>query len=133
MNKVKPLLTLSTAGIIKTPNEKIDWIMSYFLETMQSQTNETKQYNTSFQEILQRKGHDQFELKNELQNKLPAMFNRYFASSNINIAVNEIPDSGGLSIVISGTVTEVNGKEYSIAESLEAQGINFKRVMVANN
>lgn len=125
--------TLSRAGHLRTPHEKIDWIFSYFLETMQSQSNETRDFNTSFQEILQRTGNDRYLLQDEVKSKLYAMLNRYFPNVTLDVLVTEIPNSGGLSINISGRVTEVDGKEYGLAQSLESQGTNFRRVMKANN
>lgn len=125
--------TLDTAGWVRTPDEKIDWIFSYFFETMQSQSNEARQFNISFQEILQRTGHDRYTLSAEVQRKVNELFGRYFPNTDISVQVTEIKDSAGLTITISGRVFEVNGKEYVLAESLEALGTNFKRIMKLNN
>ena len=133
MQKPSAVPTLSRAGFLRTPLEKIDWIFAYFLETMKSQSNETREFNTSFQEILQRTGNDRYQLQNEINGQLYRMLNRYFPNVDLRVEVNEIENSGGLAIVIAGHVTEVDGKDYSIAESLEAQGTNFRRVMRANN
>lgn len=133
MIQPKSVVTLSTAGVVKTPNEKIDFIMSYFFETMLSQSNETREFNVSFQEILKRCEHDKEELRNELQRKLTSYVNRFFVSSEIEVSVTDDEESANRGIAISGTVTEVDGKKYQIAESLEARGTNFKRIMKLNN
>lgn len=127
------IVTLSTAGVVTTPNEKIDFAMAYFFETQPSQSNETRQHNVSCQELLMKYGNDSTTLSNEMQNRLNEYLKRFFKSSSIEVLIDD-PDSGGAyNVIIRGSVTEADGKKYQIAESLEAHGESFKRIMKLNN
>jgi len=131
--KVIGIVTLSTAGVVRTPNEKIDAAMAYFFETQHSQSNETRQSNVSCQEITMRTSHDSNLLSSELQKQLTEYLNRFFVSTELEVSIDDPDDGGAYDVVITGSVTEVDGKKYQVAESLEAHGTNFKRVMKLNN
>lgn len=113
--------TLSSAGWIDSPREKIDYLMTYFVYTIKNQTTVFGDNATSLQAILENAGNDMNKVSANMRTALITYLGHYYDSVNVDIsyALTDPTTSSSLTTVsVNITVTE-NGNTYSVEQQLQ--------------
>lgn len=125
MATIKAVPTLSSSGWVgatgASPGEKIDYLMTYFVYTIQNQTTVFGNNATSLQALLENAGNDMNKAVANVRSALITYLGRYYDSVNANVsyALTDPTTSSSLTtLTVSVTVTE-NGLTYSIEQQLQ--------------
>lgn len=121
MATVSSVPTLSSSGWVKTPAEKIDFLMTYFVYTIKNQTTVFGSNATSLQACLENAGNDMNAACANVRSALITYLGRYYDSVNVDVtfALTDPTTSASLTTMsITITVTE-NGLSYSIEQLLQ--------------
>lgn len=126
--------TLSSAGWVRAPADKADFLMSHFFESDKFQTLLYGQNVCNLQWLIERYGHDMTLVCQEIRRDVQVYLARYYDTANVQVTVDTDPayntvvnDSSFVKLRLVMTVTE-NGKEYSIAKLIEISDGKFKRI-----
>lgn len=115
--------TLSDKGWVKTTNEKIDFLVSHFLEAFVG-------YN--IQTSIMRHGEDIDSLLSELNRNMSTYLNRYFEDVELSFRQDPKTPEGAINIILSCVVVD-NGKTHSLGLTLQSSGSRFKIIQTINN
>lgn len=111
--------TLSPQGWIIDPSGKIDSLLSWFYETMGSQSYLYKGSVSSLQLLLQKYGSDAGNFTIELQRSLELYLSRYYDLAVVTTTNTALTDSEtDIEITIHCLVTE-NGITHSVGDLLK--------------
>lgn len=135
MAAVIPVPTLSTAGWIDTPAEKIDYLITYFVYTIANQTSLYGKFATSFQAVIQANAGNMENTVAGTRDALNTYLKRYYDSASIDVsyALSDPTNSASLAtITISATVTE-NGQTFSIKKALTTVDGKFQAFVDLTN
>jgi len=127
--------TLSTAGWVNTPAEKIDLLITYFVYTISNQTTIYGTNATSFQQILEANMGNMNATTSATRSALNTYLKRYYDSVNIDVsyALSDPTNSESLAtMTISATVTE-GSQTYSIEKSLSTLNGKFQAFIDATS
>lgn len=106
--------TLSTAGFLEDPAQKLDKILSYFFVADRSQSNVHLGLVSSLPYIIKQHTHNVTELTNETQSALLRMLEVYFDSASVTVRVENSAENGNeYNMFVEAAVTS-NRKEYSL-------------------
>lgn len=123
------LPTLSSAGWIRDPSNKLSRLFDYYLTTNKSQSYLYRNSTISFQNTIKEFQHDPNLLSENLETTITAYFNRYFDSSSVAVRTSSIKSDGRYDIHIDITVTE-NNQRYVLSRAIFMNG--SKVISVSN-
>lgn len=126
--------SLSTSGWVESLIEKTDILLSHFFLADYHQSSLYKGSVTSLPWIIANYGNDQIKVTDKMRIALEQYFSRYFDSSVWQVTA-EVPENAAdnrMILHMYGTVMQ-EGKEYSVAKSVETADNRFIRVLQANN
>ena len=127
--------TLSLAGWIKTPAEKIDQLITYFVYTIGNQTTIYGKYATSFQQILEANMGNMDNTVAATRAALNTYLKRYYDSVSIDVSytLSDPTNSASLATIsIAATVTE-GDLTYSIEKALTTVNGKFQQFVDTTN
>jgi len=135
MATIAAVPTLSTSGWVKTPAEKIDLLITYFVYTIENQTTLYKGASTSFQQILESNMGNMDSTVAATRSALISYLSRYYASVNVDVSYELSDPTNSLSLAtmsIAATVTE-NDQTYSIEKALTLVNGKFQAFVDSTN
>lgn len=135
MADVIPVPTLSTFGYVRTPAEKIDFLLAHFFYSDKLQTAIYGDKVASFQWIIEEKAGSMVDTCRKVQQDLSAYLRRYYQTTDVSVKFeDEDPkkSSTRVRMLINATVTE-NGIRYSVSKLVRIIDGKFKEFMDINN
>ena len=115
--------TLSDRGWARSTPEKIDFLVSHFLETQE-------EYN--IQTSIMEAGDDIGALLSDLQSNMTRYFERYFEAVTLDFRQDPATPVGAINVLFNCVVTD-GGKNYSVGMTLQTTGARFKILQSINN
>lgn len=127
--------TLSAAGWVFSLGEKIDKLMSHFVNSDSAQSQLYPGHVANLPYLVRRYGHDETALVRECRRTLELYLGRYFPEG-VNVEVTydnqKLSDSGQIDLRIAVDVLH-EGQRYSVGALLETDGTSFKSYVQMNN
>lgn len=115
--------TLSDRGWARATPEKIDFLVSHFLEAQEK-------YN--LQTAIMEAGNDISALMAGLQSTMQRYFERYFDAVTLDFRQDPATPDGAVNLLLNCVVTD-GGKNYSVGMTLQSTGSRFKILQAINN
>lgn len=123
--------TLTSAGWISDPINKLSRLFDYFLTTEKSQSYFFKDNILSFQEYIKSLQHDPVLLASRLETSLGAQLNKYFDTASVAISSQSPGPDGRYDIKFDIVITE-NNTSYSLGRVLEIKGSEIVNISDTN-
>lgn len=128
----RPIPSLTKRGWIKTKvNERADFILAYFFETLPSETWMYRENTTSIQDLISKYTNDVDNLVSELQRRLEERFSLYFDRALVTVEITnpeEYQRTGQAAIGVKIIIVE-DGTDYSIDREFREINSVFKVVV----
>lgn len=127
--------TLSRAGWSKSPQEKVDYLLSDFFTSEYSQSYLFGGSITSLTYLIQRFQGDIPSLIDSMRDKLNSYFECYFDAAVVDITSDynsPTNTTGNITLKIYIQVTE-NNKVYSVGKIVETSDGKIKKIVSLNN
>lgn len=106
--------TLSTAGFLEDPAQKLDKILSYFFVADKSQSNVHDGLVSSLPYIIKEYSHNVNQLVNETQNAIIRMLNASFDECTVTVRVEDSKENGNeYNMFVEATVIS-DRKDYTL-------------------
>lgn len=129
-----PAPTLSPAGWVTDIPTKADFIVSWFFETMKSQTYIYGSNLESIQYILQQNVNNVPKLCTEITTSLERLLGRYFDVVNVNVNSNADSDTSVVEVGINiNCIITHKGIQYSLGRLLEISNSTITNIFNTNN
>ena len=127
-----PVPALSPDGWVTDTVIKCDYLLSHFFLSEYSSSYVSYGKVTSFPYILQKNKDSKTNLVDDTKSSLLEYFGRYFTKTEVDVKLRE-EDPSKYGIVISITVTDENGKEFSVAKIADILDAKILSVRDLNN
>lgn len=129
-----PVPSLSSAGWVRAPAEKADYLMSHWLESDKAQTALYGSKVTNLQYTVEQYGHDPLQLVQSLRSDLEDYLRRYYDAVLVETTTDASPANTNplYTINIYIEVTEL-GQVYSFGYILSAEGTKVGKLIKMNN
>lgn len=130
-----PVPTLSTAGWVRSPREKIDYLLSDYYASDKKQTTLYGSNVTSLAWTIADKGNNMSGLKTAITNELQNYLNRYYVSVIIEVDISPIdPDESAskMNINLAIVLTDADGEQFSVVDKLRFFDGKLKKLTSAN-
>lgn len=128
----RPLPTMDTRGQIRDPQMKLQWILSYFITTEQSQTNLFQHRVLSLPDINRKYNDNIIVFKQTIEEALKRLLDAYFDSSEVFVDDRPSDQVGKMTIIIKANAQQ-DGKWYGLSESLAVSNEEISKVTEFSN
>lgn len=126
--------SLSSAGWIATPYEKLDKLLSYYFVSESSQTNIYRGQIQSLPADIKVAGNDEDGIIDRVRNSLTLLLEPYFDTTSVVVTV-EYPDDASdsrMNVTCSINVTQ-DGVTYTASRMFQAVEGTLQRIFDINN
>lgn len=123
------LATLTSAGWISDPVNKLSRLFDDFLTTEASQSLLFREDIVSFQDFIQKFQHDPVLLAMRIESSLGALLSKYFDSAVTSIKADEAGDDGRYNITFDVVITQ-DGVAHSLGRVVELSGSEIVNVTI---
>lgn len=129
MVAIIPVPSLSPAGWIKSPSEKIDTLLAHFFESMKSQTALYGNNVTSLADIVNKYGNNPIKLGTEIKLALETYLGRYYTSATVTVTNDDGPSNlnGVITLKLFAEVVD-GGTTYSVGKLLETNNSKVTKI-----
>lgn len=130
-----PVPTLSMAGWVVTPEQKADYLMAHFYESMYNQTYVYLGQVNSIQYVIEQNSGDIPKTCEALRVTLEQYFKRYYDSSIVRVTSDDVT-SGNPSSQVNLTVyisVKENDVVYDFAQLISMADSKFLKAVALNN
>ena len=130
--------TLSSAGWVRSPAEKADFLLSHFYESDKFQTYLYGKNVANLQWLIEQHGHNITKLCSEIRLTLEQYLGRYYEAVSIEVVSNDQTGTAGdtesnsVQLRVFCQVTE-NGKDSSFGRLMMQTNSKFQSVVKLNN
>jgi len=127
-----PVPTLSSSGWVYSASHKLQFLLSYFYESLYSQSQLYYTNITSMSYLLYKYGTDPYKLASEVETSLKNYLSRYLNSSNLVVecTANSTSSSTGVSSInMYIQFTNENGKIVTLSNLLNVSGNKITSVV----
>ena len=128
----KPVPTLSGDGWVTSTPLKADYLMSYFFLSEYSRTYLYHGQIASFTYLLQQHKDDMSKLSYNTEQVLKRLFGAYFPKVDVEVTTKQLEGSKW-AITLVVVVTDVEGKEFSVAKLADVLDSKLVKVQQLNN
>lgn len=128
----KPVPSLSSDGWVTSTPMKADYLISHFFLSEYSRTYLYKGHIASFPWLLQNHKNDLSALKRAVEQTLKDYFGSYFPSATVEVTTKN-EEGSKYAIIIYVSVTDVDGKEFSIGRLAQVVDAKIVRIQQINN
>ena len=126
--------SLSPAGWVSGPAEKLDKLMSYYFVSEYSQSNLYKGQVKSLPKHIQAYGHDPLLLTTSMRESLQGLLQPYFDDITVDVTTETPnPDDPGRINVMVDIVVVQDGQRYSAGRELQTVNGTLSRIIDLNN
>lgn len=126
--------SLSSAGWVRSPNEKADALLSHFFLSEKSQTYLYADNVSSLPWLVEQYGRNPIAISTELGNALERYLGRYYDTVNADVTVDDakVAYNGEIAITLYCSVTE-EGRSYSFGKLLMVTNSKIQQIINLNN
>lgn len=132
---VTPVPTLSMAGWVVTPEQKADYLMAYFYESMFNQTYTYPGQVSSVQYVIEQNSGDIPKTCEGLRVALEQYLKRYYDSAIVTVTSDDVT-AGNTSSQVNLTVTisvKEDNQYYDLTQLISLANSKFLKAVTINN
>jgi hypothetical protein len=132
---VTPVPTLSAGGWIVTPQQKADYLMAYFYESMYNQTYVFAGQVTSIQYIIEQNSGNMAKTCDALRTALEQYLKRYYNSVIVQVTSDDVTSGNPSSLVnVTVYISVVDaGVAYGFSQLISMADSKFLKAVSINN
>jgi hypothetical protein len=135
MATITPVPTLSLAGWVVTPQQKADYLMAYFYESMNNQTYIFNGQVISIQYLIEQNAGNMAKTCDAVRTALEQYLGRYYQDAIVQVTTDDVTDDNPSSLInmtISMSVVE-GGVPYGISQLISLSNSKFMQAVTINN
>ena len=132
MLDTNPVPTLSLDAWVNSTELKCDYLLSHFIVSEYSRTLVYYQKISSLPWLIQKYKNDMNGLENAVRNQLSRYFGKYFPKVEVQVQV-KLEEGSKYAIVMVVIVTDVDGKEFSLAKVADIVDSKVVHIAKLNN